>query len=221
VQIDAIVPAHNEAETIQGVVSALASSPSVKTVVVIDDGSTDTTASVAQAAGAQVIRMPRNVGKGRAMYVGIGATTAPYVGFFDADLKGLTVPHVELLVATAVRGYGMVCGLRDRGIWNPLQLVMPIITGERVCARTFLQRVPFDCWSGYSIETAMNDAARRAQVPVALVWMDNLSIRDKTQKVGVARGLLRHARMFSEIYRTTRTLEVSCGSTCNSAKRAR
>ena len=214
-RIDAIVPAHNEAPTIGGVVTVLQSAPSVARVLVVDDGSTDGTDQVALRAGAAVIRAEKNAGKGRAMRAGLSATTAPFVGFFDADLLSLRVEHVESLVATAARGYGMVCGLRDRGILNPWQLVMPIITGERVCARSFLERVPMTCWSGYSIETAMNDAARRQGVPVALIWLDQLSIRDKTAKVGFWKGLGRHATMFAEIMKTARTLEKSCGTTCD------
>jgi hypothetical protein len=100
----------------------------------------------------------------------------------------------------------MVCGLRDRGVWNPLQLQFPIITGERVVTWDLLCRVPAIGWKTYSIEVAMNHAAEQAGIPVALIWLDQLSIRDKTEKVGFWRGLAQHGRMAREIRNTRREL---------------
>ena len=66
----AIIPAFNEAATIADVVErAVGYLP----VVVIDDGSTDDTAARAEAAGAEVIRHPRRLGKGQALRTGMAA----------------------------------------------------------------------------------------------------------------------------------------------------
>jgi len=60
-----IIPAYNAERTVGGVVrGALSFLP---TVIVADDGSTDATAQVAEAAGAQVIRVPGNRGKGHCL----------------------------------------------------------------------------------------------------------------------------------------------------------
>lgn len=67
----AIIPAHNEAATIGSVV--LQTQPYVETVVVVDDGSTDTTARVAELAGARVLSHDRNRGKGAAIQTGLRA----------------------------------------------------------------------------------------------------------------------------------------------------
>lgn len=212
--IDAIVPIHNEAATVRNVVAALCASRHVRLVLVVDDGSQDDGAARAQSVSPRVhvIRAHTNHGKGTAMLAGLQALgPRPRVGFFDGDLRGLTVEHVDELVRTHDRGYGMVCGLRDRGIWNPVQLHGPIITGERVVSWEVLSRVPPLGWRGYSIEVAMNHAAQSAGIPVACVWLDRLSIRDKTEKVGFWKGLERHFRMAREISRTQRELEALPG----------
>jgi glycosyltransferase involved in cell wall biosynthesis len=66
----AIVPALNEAASIAGTVAEIREHAPGFDVVVLDDGSTDDTAGLAIAAGANVLRMPFNVGIGGAMQCG-------------------------------------------------------------------------------------------------------------------------------------------------------
>lgn len=64
-RILAAIPCYNEAKSIQNVVSR--TRKYVGLVLVVDDGSTDETATLAQKAGATVIRHDQNRGKGMAM----------------------------------------------------------------------------------------------------------------------------------------------------------
>jgi glycosyltransferase involved in cell wall biosynthesis len=66
----AIVPAHNEEEAIGRTIAAIQRWAPDFDVLVIDDGSTDRTGSVAAAAGARVLRMPYNLGIGGGMQAG-------------------------------------------------------------------------------------------------------------------------------------------------------
>jgi glycosyltransferase involved in cell wall biosynthesis len=66
----AIVPAYNEAGAIAGTIADVRTHAPDFDVIVIDDGSTDRTARVATAAGADVIQLPFNLGIGGAMQVG-------------------------------------------------------------------------------------------------------------------------------------------------------
>jgi glycosyltransferase involved in cell wall biosynthesis len=64
----AVIPAYNEERYIGSVV--LKTLPLVDTVIVVDDGSTDATAQIAQRAGALVVRHEENRGKGMALNTG-------------------------------------------------------------------------------------------------------------------------------------------------------
>ena len=66
----AIVPAFNEAASIAEVVSELRDFDQELEVLVVDDGSTDGTPVVAEAAGARVLRLPLNLGIGGAVQAG-------------------------------------------------------------------------------------------------------------------------------------------------------
>jgi glycosyltransferase involved in cell wall biosynthesis len=66
----ALVPALDAAETIGDVVDDLARSLDVP-IIVVDDGSTDATSTLAREHGAQVVRHERNRGKGAAIHSGL------------------------------------------------------------------------------------------------------------------------------------------------------
>ncbi len=66
----AVVPAYNEAATVGDVVRRIHADAPEWDVLVVDDGSTDSTAAVAQAAGARVLKLPFNLGIGGAVQAG-------------------------------------------------------------------------------------------------------------------------------------------------------
>jgi glycosyltransferase involved in cell wall biosynthesis len=66
----AILPAHNEEDSVAGVIDEIRQADPEFQIVVVDDGSEDGTARVADAAGAIVLRLPFNVGIGGAVQTG-------------------------------------------------------------------------------------------------------------------------------------------------------
>ena len=71
-KLSVVIPAYNEAKMIAEIVRG--SLRYADEVFVIDDGSTDNTSLVAKAAGATVIRLPKNKGKGFALALGLYTT---------------------------------------------------------------------------------------------------------------------------------------------------
>ena len=65
-----IMPAYNEAESIQGVIAAVKKEIPQADILVINDGSRDTTSHIAKGLGVTVIDLPYNMGIGAAMQTG-------------------------------------------------------------------------------------------------------------------------------------------------------
>ena len=112
VQVAIVIPALNESRSIAEVVTTTL--PFANDVIVVDDGSTDETAEIAEQAGAFVVRFPENKGVGAAVAGGLatardrGADVAVQV---DGD--GQHVPGgVPGLVAQVADGANLVIGTR-------------------------------------------------------------------------------------------------------------
>lgn len=109
--VSVVLPALNEASTVGAIVDAIrsdlvdVSSPLVDEVVVLDSGSSDSTAAVARAAGARVVHrddvlpeVPSVPGKGEALWRSLAATTGDVVVFIDADLLGFHSAFITGLI---------------------------------------------------------------------------------------------------------------------------
>ena len=66
----AIMPVFNEADQVAAVIAEIEAADPDISVIVVDDGSTDQTAAEARKAGAEVIRLPYNLGIGGAVQTG-------------------------------------------------------------------------------------------------------------------------------------------------------
>ena len=66
-----IIPAFNEAENIRTVIAAIRSRQPLLDLVVVDDGSSDQTAALAEGDGVKVLKLPFNLGYGAAVQSGM------------------------------------------------------------------------------------------------------------------------------------------------------
>jgi glycosyltransferase involved in cell wall biosynthesis len=114
VKVSFLVPAYNEAATIGEVLDRVAQLDLDAQVVVVDDGSTDDTAAIAERRGAQVIRQP-NRGKGAALRTAIAHLDGDIAVIQDADME-YDPADVPELIEPIVRGVAdVVFGSRLRG----------------------------------------------------------------------------------------------------------
>ena len=108
------MPAYNEAATIGEVLEQVRRLGLDAQVIVVDDGSTDDTAAIAEAAGATVIRQ-QNKGKGAAIRAAIPHIDGDIAVIQDADLE-YDPNEVPSLIEPILRGHAdVVFGSRLSG----------------------------------------------------------------------------------------------------------
>lgn len=210
-EVVAIIAAKDEAPRIGKVLSVLVGHPMIQRVLVVDDGSKDETSKVSNIAGAEVLRLSPNRGKGQAMLAGIRATVEPIVLFVDADLIGFTAQHVTDMVSPLLENnkWAMIAGLRDHPRGKDVAMsgrFLPIITGERAVRREYLNKVPIEGWSGYSIEVEINDAVSRAGGKTGVVCLSGNFNTTKWEK-DPALGVVKMRNMAAEVVKAMQKIE--------------
>jgi glycosyltransferase involved in cell wall biosynthesis len=114
-----VVPAYNEEQTVGRVIRALHRDAPGWDILAVDDGSTDETGLRARREGADVLRMPFNLGIGGAMQAGfVYALERGYDLMVQVDADGQHDPReIEKLLEARARhaDVDMVCGSRFLG----------------------------------------------------------------------------------------------------------
>jgi glycosyltransferase involved in cell wall biosynthesis len=204
---DVVIPARNEESTVGGVVRAARGARGVGRVVVVDDGSTDRTAAAARAAGATVVSALSTGDKGRALALGVEATSEDVVVFFDADILGTLPLHFETLAGPILAGGCVLsCGIVDYGWKSPFFLRLPPITGLRAVKREVFAAIPPENRNGFRIEIMINEVVARGGLPSAIRVLTGLAHRSKIDKVGWRRGLPSHLAMTAELLGCLKTV---------------
>jgi glycosyltransferase involved in cell wall biosynthesis len=115
-----VIPAWNEQESVGLVVKETQAAVPGAKIIVVDDGSTDQTAAVAEEAGATVITNPFNLGVGGAMRVGFRyAEAGDFSALVQVDGDGQHDPRdIDRLVGALDQGISphVVIGARFSGV---------------------------------------------------------------------------------------------------------
>lgn len=183
-EVVALIPAYNEAARISATVRAVRAMPEITRVLVIDDGSVDSTAKLATEAGAEVVRLSHNAGKGAALDAGLQAAGGfEVLLLLDADL-GETADQARLLLSpvlageadmtiarfprpTGKAGFGLVKNLARWGIrrmGRGFDAQAPLSGQRALTARACEVVAPFAF--GYGVEVALTIRALRAGLKV-------------------------------------------------------
>jgi glycosyltransferase involved in cell wall biosynthesis len=139
--IAVLIPAFNAAETLAGVLSQVRTFVPAEAIVVVDDGSTDNTATIARSAGAHVIQHGLNRGKGAALRSGfeylLGKTACECVLTLDADFQHAPGEIPKFLARWKRGDADVILGHRKRlGSDMPFHRIMSnAITSFLVAAR--------------------------------------------------------------------------------------
>lgn len=113
-KISIVLPAKNEALIVGTTVSRIKACMPKAEVIVVNDGSTDDTARIAEAAGARVVHHPYSKGNGAAIKTGARAAGGEVIVFMDAD--GQHDPSdIFRLLEKVEQGHDMVVGARQKG----------------------------------------------------------------------------------------------------------
>ncbi len=155
-RVVAVVPAHNEGPRIGAVVGALVGGG--LDVLVVDDGSGDDTAGQARAAGARLLSLSPNRGKGAALKAGfeevLGASAQPpYEAILTLDGDGQHDPAEvpALLKAWEDTGADLVIGARDYLQMPPIRWFTNSLS-KILFSWAVGQKIP-DNQSGYRLRT--------------------------------------------------------------------
>ncbi|MGI6713420.1 MAG: glycosyltransferase family 2 protein [Bacillota bacterium] len=200
--VSAVIPAFNEENTVGGIVSVLTTVPEISEIIVVSDGSTDATSEVARRAGAHVIELQKNLGKGGAMKVGINACRFDIVLFLDADLIGLTTDHVKSLIYPVIsRQAAVTIGIFGKGrlATDLAQFLAPYLSGQRCVRKELLTQI--DCLEAtrFGVEVALTKYVKEHNIDTMEIDLAGMSHVMKEEKMGFAKGLAARMKMYWEI----------------------
>jgi glycosyltransferase involved in cell wall biosynthesis len=221
VEIVALIPAYQEATRLGPVVEAtLRHLP----VVVVDDGSTDDTAAVAEAAGATVLRQVPNQGKGAALRMGFRHALeagCQAVVTLDADGQHDPAEIPAFLAAWEASGAPLVVGCRTFGemplvrrianelgtrtfSWAVGRHIADNQSGYRLIAAPLMRRLLDSRETGFEFEVEMITTAIRAGM--AIDWVPIRTIyAGESSHIRPVHHVSNFLRVAREARRTVRT----------------
>ncbi len=181
-----VIPAKNESAAIGDVVAGARNKYPEAEIIVVDDGSTDETAKVAEEAGAKVVRHPEGLGNGAAVKAGARAASGEIIALMDGDGQH-DASRLDVLLARLDDGFDMVIGARDtashanlgrlyaNGIYNVVaswltgRRIPDLTSGFRVARAELFKKFLYLLPNGFSYPTTITMAFMRSGYPICFV----------------------------------------------------
>ena len=174
-KVSIVMPTRNRAALLPATIESARAASRDAEIIIVDDGSTDTTEDVCRAIGGiNYIRMQRPVGTSEARNIAIDASKADYIAFLDDDdlrLPGTIDRQVDILDSSW--SAGLVCARAFVGDWR-----FSLPTGWIIPAEGFSGDVFWRLLEANYIATSTVVARRTALVECGLFDPDLDTLED-------------------------------------------
>jgi glycosyltransferase involved in cell wall biosynthesis len=185
-RLSIIIPAKNEAAIIGEVVLSVRQHFPAAEILVVNDGSDDQTASLAEESGARVITHPVSLGNGAAIKAGARAAQGNVFVMMDGDGQH-KAENIRLLLEKLDEGYDMAIGARDsgshagvgrlaaNGLYNVFasmisgHRILDLTSGFRAVRADLFKKFLYLLPNGFSYPTTITMAFLRSGYPVTFV----------------------------------------------------
>lgn len=189
--VSCILPAYNEGDRIKTVLDVVTNHPLIHEIIVVDDGSSDDTRTIAALyTQCHLITLPKNGGKSHAVATGIRAATGTVILLLDTDLTGLTPAHISALIEPVTSGTAdMTISLRDNAplLWRMIGL--DYISGERAFLTSFIQPLldNIAALHGFGLEVFINKHIIRQHLRIKVVRISGVQSAFKYHRKSILR----------------------------------
>ncbi len=188
IPVSIIICTYNEEKTIENVVKSVCQYNPDRQVIVIDDGSTDSTPQILRHLSDQYNflyeRFEQNKGKSWAMVRGVELAKHEILVFFDADLEGIKPEHFEkLIIPIHENEADMVMGFPTETLMDFRITPFKTLTGERSLRKSDLLPILDEIRPlKFGIETYINLYYQSTGKKIKIVLLEGLKHYIKYKK---------------------------------------
>lgn len=144
------------------------------------------------------------MGKGAAVKKGLEACSGDIVLLLDADLIGLKSEHLDRLIEPVAKGTCDMCvGVFSKGRLSTdiAHKITPFLSGQRAVRKIIFNGLADLEDAGFGTEVAITEHARKRNIKVVKVVLEDLTHVIKEEKFGLVRGFARRIMMYWQVYR--------------------
>lgn len=200
--VTTIIPAYNEEKYIESVLKAAQNVEIIDRIIVVSDGSTDRTSQIASMAGAEVLELKDNLGKGGAIKAGLNRCEDDIILLLDADLIGLKDEHILSLLEPVINNEAdMSIGVfrNGRTVTDLAQKIAPYLSGQRAVRKTIIDRMKGMDTMRYGVDVAITKFLKSSHGRIKTVELSGVTHCMKEEKLGVLKGFNARMKMYWEI----------------------